>query len=146
MSFGFSISDIIALVELVKRVYNGWKQAPNEYADVVQTLEESKELVCHVQRRFEMLTAGDLGSGKPEKIGHLLQGCRDIISDLKKVARRRRKMEHWDRLRLRVSHIRDCKNRLAHHITILTPLLFSLELESVGKDVNSVQTTLNRLP
>jgi hypothetical protein len=146
MSFGFSVSDMIALVALTKKAYYGWQQAPDEYADVVQTLKESEELVCHVQRRFGMLTASDIDSGKPKEIGHLLQGCQSAISDLRKVARHRRRLGHWDRVRFETSHISDCKNRLAHHITVLTPLLFSLELGSIGKDVYSMQTTLDRLP
>jgi hypothetical protein len=146
MSFGFSLGDIVALVTLTKNTYYGWRQAPIEYEDVVQTLKEGKELICHVQRRFETLTTNDINSGKPKEIGDLLQGCRNTISDLREVARRRRKLGHWDRLRLGASHISNCKNRLAHHITILTPLLFSLELGSIGKDVSSLQATLDRLP
>jgi hypothetical protein len=146
MSFGFSLGDIVALVALTKNTYYGWRQAPIEYADVVQTLKESKELICHVQRRFETLAANDVNSGKPKEIGDLLQGCRDTISDLREVARRRRKLGHWDRLRLGASQISNCKNRLAHHVTILTPLLFSLELGSIGRDISSLQATLDRLP
>jgi hypothetical protein len=55
---------------------------------------------------------------------------------------------HWDRLRLGAgaSHVNDCKNRLARHLNILTSFLFSLELESIGKDIGSLPATLSRLP
>jgi hypothetical protein len=41
MSFGFSIGDIAALVAPREKMYDGWRDAPKEYADVVQTLRES---------------------------------------------------------------------------------------------------------
>lgn len=88
MSFGFSTSDVVTLVALTKKTYDDWRQAPNEYADVVQTLETSELLICHVQSRFNKLSADGINFGKPKEIGNLLRGCRDAISDLQEVARR----------------------------------------------------------
>jgi hypothetical protein len=148
MSFGFSIGDIAALVALTKKTYEGWRDAPKEYADVVQTLSESSRLLCHVERRFDVLTGTEDNAEKQKEIGELLGGCQKIISELRLVIKRRRKLGHWDRLRLGAgaSHVNDCRNRLARHISILTPFLLSLELESIGKDISSIPATLDRLP
>jgi hypothetical protein len=148
MSFGFSIGDIAALVALTKKTYDGWRDAPKEYADVVQTLSESNRLLSHVERRFDVLTGAEDNADKQKEIGELLGGCQRIISELRLVIKRRRKLGHWDRLRLGAgaSHVNDCRNRLARHISILTPFLLSLELESIGKDISSIPATLDRLP
>ena len=146
MSFGFSIGDLATLVALTKKTYDGWRDAPREYQDVVQTLSESNILLCHVERRFDTLTGTETNDGKQKEIGDLLRGCQSIISDLRSVVKRRRKLGHWDRIRLGASHVNDCKNRLARHLNILTPFLFSLELESIGKDIGSLPATLDRLP
>jgi hypothetical protein len=148
MSFGFSIGDIAALVALTKKTYDGWRDAPRDFKDVFQTLSESKTLLCHVERRFDALTGAENDATKQEEIGDLLSGCQKTISELRLVVKRRRRLGHWDRIRLGAgaSHVNDCKNRLARHIAILTPFLFSLELESIGKDMGSIPATLDRLP
>lgn len=146
MSFGFSLGDVAALVALTKKTYDGWQHAPKEYADVVQTLGESNMLMCHVQRRFDVLTADENDAGKQKEIGDLLKGCQSAVSDLRSVARRRQKLGHWDRIKMGASHISDCRDRLSRHLNILTPFLFSLELESIGKDISSLPAALDRIP
>jgi hypothetical protein len=148
MSFGFSIGDLVALIALTKKTYDGWRDAPREYEDVVQTLSESNMLLSHVERRFDTLTGSETNARKQEEIGELLRSCESTISELRSVIKRRRRLGHWDRLRLGAgaSHVNDCKNRLARHLNILTPFLFSLELESIGKDIGSLPATLDRLP
>lgn len=146
MSFGFSFGDLATLVALTKKTYDGWRDAPKEYADVVQTLSESKMLLCHVERRFYALTRAEENAGKQKEIEDSLKGCQKTISELRLVVKRRRRMGHWDRIRLGSSHVNDCRDRLARHISILTPFLFSLEMESIGKDVGSIPATLERLP
>lgn len=103
-------------------------------------------LLCHVQRRFDALTGTETNAGKQKETGDLLRGCQSIISELRSVVKRRRKLGHWDRIRLGSSDVNDCKNRLAKHLNILTPFLFSLELDSIGKDIGSIPATLDRLP
>lgn len=149
MSFGFSIGDLATLIALTKKTYDSWQQAPKEYADVVRTLSESKTLLCHVQNRFDALTTTGAGNdaAKQKEIEYLLRGCQSAISELRAVVKRRRKLGHWDRIRLGSSgHVHECRSRLARHINILTPFLFSLELESIGKDVGSLPAILDRLP
>jgi hypothetical protein len=149
MSFGFSIGDLATLITLTKKTYDSWSQAPKEYADVVRTLRESTTLLCHVQTRFDALTGlGENDSTKQEEIESLLKGCQSAISELRAVVKRRRKLGHWDRIRLGSSgsHVHECRARLARHISILTPFLFSLELESIGKDVGCLPAILDRLP
>jgi hypothetical protein len=143
MSFGFSLGDLAALVALTKKTYSAWRDAPKEYADVVQTLRESKTLLCRVERRFDTFTRTE---GKRKDIEDSLEGCRETIGELRSVVRDRRRLSHWDRIRLGSSRVNDCKNRLARHLGMLTPLLFSLELESMGKDISSLPATLDRLP
>ena len=148
MSFGFSIGDIVALLALTKRTYDGWRNAPTEYADVVQTLSECKILLSHVERRFDTLIGTETSAEKQKEIGELLRGCKKTISELRTVIKRRRNLGHWDRFRLgaAASNVNESRNRLARHINMLTPFLFSLELESIGKDVSSLPATLDRLP
>ena len=146
MSFGFSLGDLATLVALTKKTHDGWREAPKEYRGVVRTLRESNMLLCHVERRFDTLTGAETNAGKQKEIGDLLRGCQETIIELRTVAKRRRKLGHWDRIRLGTSHVDDCRNRLARHLNILTPFLFSLELESIGKDIASVPATLDRLP
>jgi hypothetical protein len=148
MSFGFSIGDLATLIAVTKKTYDSWSQAPKEYADVVRTLSESKTLLCHVQNRFDALTGiGRDDAAKQEEIESLLRGCQSAISELRAVVKRRRKLGHWDRIKLgSSSHVHECRARLARHINILTPFLFSLELESIGKDVGCLPAILDRLP
>ena len=80
MSFGFSIGDLATLIGLTKKTYDSWQQAPKEYADVVRTLSESKTLLCHVQNRFDALTAGaGNDAARLKEIESLLRGCQSAI-------------------------------------------------------------------
>lgn len=147
MSFGFSIGDLATLIALTKKTYDSWSQAPEEYADVVRTLSESKTLLRHVQFRFDTLTGAGNDAAKQKEIEALLRGCQSAISELRTVVKRRRKLGHWDRIRLGSSgHVNECRARLARHINILTPFLFSFELESIGKAVGCLSAILDRLP
>ena len=146
MSFGFSIGDLATLIALTKKTYDSWQQAPKEYADVVRTLSESKTLLCHVQNRFDTLTGAGSDAGKQKEIETLLRGCQSAISELRAVVKRRRKLGPWDRIRLGSGHVHECRSRLGRHINVLTPFLFSLELESIGKDIGSLPAILDRLP
>ena len=91
MSFGFSIGDIVALVALTKKTYDGWRDAPKEYANVVQTLRESNRLLCHVERRFDAITEAEDDAEKQRYIGDLLRDCQSITSELRSIIKRRRK-------------------------------------------------------
>jgi hypothetical protein len=89
MSFGFSIGDLVALIALTKKTYDGWRDAPREYEDVVQTLSESNMLVSHVERRFDTLIGSETNAGKQEEIGEILRSCERTVSELRSVIERR---------------------------------------------------------
>lgn len=146
MSFGFSLSDLIALVSLAKKTYDGWQGAPKEYEDVVQTVQQGEALISHVHRRFDALFATETQLVKEVAIADSLRGCNAALKDLHDVAKRRRKLGHWDRFKLGTSKINQAKSRLARHIGMTTPLLFLLELESIGKDTSLLPAMLERIP
>ena len=49
MSFGFSPSDIVALISLTSKAYRGWKHACGEYSDVTGSLDSLLILLNRIE-------------------------------------------------------------------------------------------------
>lgn len=68
MSFGFSIGDIIKLVELTTKTYNGWKNACGTYASVTDDLAVLRTLLLRVEA--EAQAPKGLFASNPDDLRH----------------------------------------------------------------------------
>ena len=85
MSFGFSPSDLITLINLTKKVYDGYRSAGNEYSDVTHTLKSFEVLLYHVDRRLDVL---NIDGRRQQEIVEVVKGCQGALRELQAVARR----------------------------------------------------------
>lgn len=68
------------------------------------------------------------------------------MKDLHSIAKARQKQAHRNRIRIGSSNVKEVKLRLARHISILSPLLLSFEMESISTGNNALSEALHRLP
>lgn len=94
MSFGFSLSDVFAITALTKQTYDRWQQAPGEYEDVVQTLQQRGMLMQHIHYRFDALAVSCAGPVSRHEMDISLQGCKSAVQDLLSIAEVRQKQTH----------------------------------------------------
>lgn len=143
MSFGFSPSDIITLITLTNKVYNGYRSAGSEYNDVTHTLKSFEVLLHHTNRRLDTLSIGGRRQGE---IDEVVKGCQDAVRELQAVAKRYKRLSRRDRLALGMKDLRGPKDKLARHVALLSPLLTMLEIESLDADVAQIPDMLNEMP
>ncbi|KAK5116846.1 hypothetical protein LTR85_009106 [Meristemomyces frigidus] len=146
MNFGFSPGDIASLIILSKKAYDGWRSAGTEYADISQTLSSFKILLKHLRHRSNDDQSNGGLRDKREELEDILQGCRSAVVELADVSRRYRKLTHFDRLRLGTKDVSKPKERLVRHMGMLTPFIFMVEVESIGKDIRSLPHTISQIP
>lgn len=97
MSFGFSPSDIVSLISLTTKTYQGWRDACGEYADITGTLNSLRIALKRIETHFETKEeAGALpaGSGNArasrerEELGQILGPLKGAVSELRAVVRK----------------------------------------------------------
>ena len=148
MSFGFSPSDIVALVNITSKAYNGWKRACGEYSEITGSLDS----LLIVLERIESEAA------KPSSV--LLrttndrQDLKDILANAEPTVRElytiilhykslgSSREKNWDRLRLGVKNLGPLRVQLTQHVTVISAYLDAVGLGALGR----IERHLNAIP
>ena len=151
MSFGFSPSDIVTLLKLVTKTYQGWKNACGEYADITSMLDG----LCIVLGRIRdeankptsLLARNDADR---EELGDVLRGCRKTVQELNAVVVKFKSLsssrkKNWDRLRLGVKNLNDLRAKLTQHTTTITAYLEAVGLGSLARIEDRLSTLPNEI-
>lgn len=157
MSFGFSPSDIVAVVAIVVRAYRGWNRACGEYADITMSLKEIKVLLVRIRdesrsdQSILVRTTRDA-----EQLGLALSGIRQTAEELEDTIERfsrlnfdrsrernwERLQRNWDRLRFGNADLDGTRVRLSQHIGTITAYLETVGLGSLAR----IEEDLRALP
>jgi len=143
MSFGFSPSDIVSLISLTTKVYQGWRDACGEYADITATLHSLQINLKRVEAHFEAQDRAQHVDqahvdGVREDLGIILSACNGSVRQFEAVIRKYRslgtnKQRNWDRIRLGTKDLSTLRAQLNQHATSLATFLITVLLESVDK-------------
>ncbi|MCJ1284853.1 hypothetical protein MMC26_004190 [Xylographa opegraphella] len=128
MSFGVSISDFLAVIELAKRIRKDFADAPNEFKgalDVVRSL-------SIVLQDAEVAASGwDLSPQQETDLQTISDGCQSILAELERTLAKyteleshhtgiRRKIKRvWKRLSIEPEDIRNLRSRVNDNIALL---------------------------
>ena len=104
-SFGFSIGDIVSLLQLTMRAYPGWKNACGESTEITKQLNSMNVLVKRLKDEVEALQSllrrgGDDHAGLTLILNNsraTVMQLKNIISKYKSLAWSRK--SNWDRIR-----------------------------------------------
>ena len=141
MSFGCSPSDVLALVSLVTKVYQGWRDACGEYADITGTLHSLNLVLQRLQRHFNPIIEEDhllpqtSDSSDSQHFAQIVVNCRSDLSELRTIVKKYRSLESsskktWDRIKLGTKNLDTIRIRLTQHITFLSAFLIGVQLDS----------------
>jgi tetratricopeptide (TPR) repeat protein len=144
MSFGFSISDIITLTQLISRTYNGWKNACGEYASVTRDLAVLQTILQRVEA--EAKTPNSLFARNPQDVKGwrtLCKNCRSLVSELEDILKKfgslgtsRRK--NWHKIRMGNRDLDRLSTKLAKHTASISAFVSVLGISSQGRVENEL--------
>ncbi|KXL51205.1 hypothetical protein M433DRAFT_41457, partial [Acidomyces richmondensis BFW] len=141
MSFGFSPSDIVALINIAAKTYQGWKNACGDYADITGSLDSLLIILRRVDR--EARQPGSVlvrTRTDAEDLRGVLVNSRSTVRELHAVVERykslglgRSREKNWDRICFGVKNLGDLHARLNQHTTAITAYLEAVGLGSLTR-------------
>jgi hypothetical protein len=157
MSFGCSLSDILALVQLTTGAYSNWKNACGEYTEITSELSSLNVILKRLST--EATTANSpLERGNANCLDHfkLLDNSAAIVTQLNDVIVRFQNLggsrrSNWDRLRLANRNLGEMRSKLTSHISLLSAFLDTINVSALGRierdvrDLPEMRNTINKL-
>ncbi|KAF2177511.1 hypothetical protein K469DRAFT_602827 [Zopfia rhizophila CBS 207.26] len=142
MSFGISISDVITLVQLTSRTYNGWKSACGDYADITSDLAVFQALM--VRFAAEAQAPNSLLAREPDDLRgwkRLSKGCRSLLTELEGALKRYKSLgtsrrRNWERIRFGCRNLDSLRQQLVTKTTSLSAYMSVLGISSQGRIEN----------
>ena len=121
MSFGFGVSDFIAVGGLCWKVYKKCKGSPGGYA---QLSNEVGALNNVIKETEEMLSQQDLTPAQEAKLVQSRQGCEEVLKDLEELLNKYESMgtsarRTFDRMGFGMEDMTGIRVRLISNVTML---------------------------
>ena len=153
MSFGFSPSDVVALVNITTRAYRGWKNACGEYSEITGSLDSLLIVVGRIEDEASkpnsvLLRTQNDGYDLKDILynsGSTVRELHTIIARFKSLGSSREK--NWDRLQLGVKNLDPLRVKLTAHIAAITAYLNAVGLGALGRierDLNAIPEQIQR--
>lgn len=132
MSFGFSISDFIAIIELATKIRKNIISAPRQFKDIT---DETRSLSITLQDVDVALEDHELSDVQRRHLEEITENCRNVLHELQKTLEKYRHLESchkylgtrrervWMRARWEPEDIRDLRSRITSNVTLLNTFL-----------------------
>ncbi|KAK3073786.1 hypothetical protein LTR53_004310 [Teratosphaeriaceae sp. CCFEE 6253] len=150
MSFGFSPSDIVALINIVSKTYQGWKSACGEYADVTGSLDSLLIILDRI--RTEASKPGSVlvrNSRDAADLKDLLANTQPTVRELGVVVKRYQSLglgksreKVWERISFGVKDYGTLRLKLNQHVTAISAYLDAVGLSALAR----IERGLEALP
>ncbi|KAM0159004.1 hypothetical protein ACHAQE_005283 [Botrytis cinerea] len=82
MSFGFGIGDILAVIELARKIRKDFADAPSQFKDISL---EVRSLSIVLQDIEDELSLPDLNAKQESELKEIVDGCRDVLEKLQRL-------------------------------------------------------------
>ncbi|KFY18089.1 hypothetical protein V492_00159 [Pseudogymnoascus sp. VKM F-4246] len=127
MSFGFSVGDFIAVIELAKRVRREFVDAPGQFKAIS---DEVRGLSIVLQDVEDRLSGPDLDEKQEEELRDITNSCCDVLNDLKKTLEKYSELKSgysgvgsrakriWKGLKWEPNDIKELRSRIIVNITL----------------------------
>ncbi|TVY81967.1 Ankyrin-1 [Lachnellula suecica] len=123
MSFGFSVGDFLAVIELAKKIRKEFAGAPLQFKAITE------DLSIVLQDVEVWLSEPELSSKQHAQLQEIADGCRSVLTDLEKTLQnygelnpgsRNGLKRAWKRLKWEPEDIRDLRSRIVSNVMLLT--------------------------
>lgn len=141
MSFGFSPSDILALVNIARKTYRGWKSACGEYADITTSLDHLLILLERIEDEAEKpRTAIVRNKRDVEDLGDIIHACNKTVRELHAILTKfqslgqgKSREKNWDRIRFGNKTLDSLRSKIQQHGASLAVYLDTVGLSSLAR-------------
>jgi hypothetical protein len=122
MSFGYSLTDFVTVVQLSWRVYKGCKDAPNSFGDIAS---EVLSLHAVLKEAEETIFVQKLSPERQNNLKNVADGCYRVLKDLQDLVDKYEKLGSnskttWDRMKWAAEDVTNLRFRLTSNVTLLT--------------------------
>ncbi|KAK5674030.1 hypothetical protein LTS10_013210 [Elasticomyces elasticus] len=141
MSFGFSPSDIVALINIASKTHQGWKKACGKYADVTVSLDSLLTILQRIENEAKKQGSVLVRSSKDAfRLQDVLSSILSSVQKLYAVAKRfkslglgRSREKNWDKIRFGVKDLSDLQLKLNQRLAVLTVYLNTVGLSALTR-------------
>lgn len=160
MSFGFSPSDILNLLNLTTRAYEGWKDACGQHTDITASLHALTGHLSRGKKYFDKANISSFDTKEDlEQWKLLLASCTRVVSALNNIITKyepvKSRRSNWHRLRLGWKNLGDLERKLNQRTTDIAAF-FSItaagalgriepQLEELVGNVPEIKATIQKL-
>lgn len=149
MSFGFSVSDFITLIDLSRRIYSRCRSAPAEFAEAGRLVESLHTILEGLRHEFESPTS-ILRQLHREDFITIIKNCKKPVLRLKRMLLKysnsgTSKLSIWDRVRLPVRELQEIQSSITLQTSTLSAFLNTVGLGSSGRVEEQLQTLNGRV-
>ncbi|TEY86542.1 hypothetical protein BOTCAL_0006g00220 [Botryotinia calthae] len=128
MSFGFGIGDILAVIELSKKIRKDFADAPSQFEDISL---EVRSLSIVLQDIEDELSLPDLNAKQKSELKEIVDGCRDVLEKLQRLLSTYGELKSdsrgvgykakriWKRFQWEPDDIKDLRSRITTNVTFL---------------------------
>src|SRR5271170_5592792 len=136
-SFGFSVSDIAILANLVTQTYRGWRNVCGTYTEITGELRMMRTIVARLEKEVKS-SSSLLRRDEKDSSGlrHILTSSQATVSQLNDILVKYRHVDHsrkhnWNRLRFGNKNLEPLYGRLTLHVSELSTHLQELGVSSL---------------
>ncbi|OAG12903.1 uncharacterized protein CC84DRAFT_1071901, partial [Paraphaeosphaeria sporulosa] len=156
MSFGFSPSDFVTLINLTRIAYKGWESACGEYADITSTLLSLQVVLKRVQRHVDQPITENVepflqapGTLRDD-LAEILRNSNRTVGELQTIVHKypslgRDRKSNWERLRLGCKQLDGLQIRLSRNLNLISTLLLDRVLLSIDlchRDIHHISSKI----
>ena len=148
MSFGFSPSDIVALIAITSKAYRGWKNACGEYSEITGSLDSLLIVLERIESEASKPGSVLLRTARDKTdLRVILYNAESNVRELYSIVIRFKSLgssreKNWDKLRFGVKNVDPLRTKLTQHITAITAYLDAVGLGSLGR----IERELSAIP
>ncbi|KAK5694655.1 hypothetical protein LTR97_009245 [Elasticomyces elasticus] len=148
MSFGFSPSDIVALINLASKAYQGWKKACGEYADVTASLDNLLIILTRIESETAkpesiLVRSVDDATDLTRILASTLPTVRElngVVKQYKSLSLGKSREKNWDRIRFGIKDLTELRLKLNQHVIAITACLETVGLGALSRIERGLET------
>ena len=134
MSFGWGVSNIVAISQLAVQVYTAYKDAPDDYKHISEEVKSLEIIINKALHHFESTTLNDNDRKEGQEV---LKGCHSVLRDLNSLIEKynglatSNKRDFFKRIKLGTEDIGTLRLRLGTNTTLLSSFIRRFNISTI---------------
>ena len=145
MSFGWAVSDIMAISNLAIKVFTAYKDAPSHYKNIAEEVKSLQIIINKAAQHFQSTTLSDKDRQEGQEV---LKGCKSILGDLNSLIEKYNSLasagvgQVFERVKLGTEDIATLRARLTSNATLLSSFIRRFDIPTMEYFICLLMDTL----